>query len=516
MIDPSDTAKEWALARTDLLFLPIGACEQHGPHLPINTDALSADYFARILAEHFGGALLPPQAIASSLEHTGWRGSFSLRPETLMSLIRDIAEDAEAQNFRVLVLVNAHGGNFPLGPVCRDWNRRGRKLKLLLVEPFAFQKSIRTDRMDIHAGENETSVMMHITGRAFPLPEPVITGNMTSLRQSDLNTFGIGTLNPNGLPGHPEDASAEKGRILVGEMVEGMIRDVEERLAFLEKNPRYSGAGALYMRPCIEDDLPELTALSAEAGWNQTDGEWRQFLRFGRVWSMVHLNRIVGTAAWIPRGKDSVWIGLVVTKLEWRGFHIATRLLEQVLSDTSGYATRFLDASPPGIPIYRKLGFQDMVKVHRMILNVPAPAAPADASLTWRTIDPERDTLPGMADDDLLPAALIRREPSMAGSAERDGKTVAWFAGRHGRQYTHIAPLWAESPEAATEALRQALIRANGPYIIDVSEKQTDFLRFLTSLGFVATREFLRMRLGPDQEAHSSPRLFAAAGPEFG
>ena len=78
----------------DLLILPVGAFEQHGPHLPMDTDCRIAEYFSRILAERFNGALLPVQAIASSLEHTGWRGAFTLRPETLMAVIRDIAETA--------------------------------------------------------------------------------------------------------------------------------------------------------------------------------------------------------------------------------------------------------------------------------------------------------------------------------------------------------------------------------------------------------------------------------------
>ena len=161
MIDRSNTAREWALARTDLLFLPIGAFEQHGPHLPLDTDCRTAEYFARVLAEHFNGAVLPVQSIASSLEHTGWRGSFSLRPETLISLVRDIAEDAESQNYKFLVIVNCHGGNFPLGPACRDWNRRDRKLKILLVDPFYYSYlHKRPDRFDIHAGENETYAVL--------------------------------------------------------------------------------------------------------------------------------------------------------------------------------------------------------------------------------------------------------------------------------------------------------------------------------------------------------------------
>ena len=160
MIDGRNNAAEWGMARSDMIVFPIGAYEQHGPHLPVNTDCILAEYFARRIAEHFDCAMLPVQCIASSLEHTGWRGSFSLRPQTLIQLVHDIAEEAESQNYKVMVIVTGHGGTFPLGPACRDWNRRDRKLKLLLVYPFVHAGSMmRNDRMDIHSGEYETAVM---------------------------------------------------------------------------------------------------------------------------------------------------------------------------------------------------------------------------------------------------------------------------------------------------------------------------------------------------------------------
>lgn len=517
MVDRNNTAREWALARTDLLFLPVGAFEQHGPHLPLDTDCRCAEYFARVLAEHFNGAVLPVQSIASSLEHTGWRGSFSLRPETLISLVRDIAEDAESQNYKFLVIVNCHGGNFPLGPASRDWNRRDRKLKILLVDPFFYSYlHKRADRFDIHAGENETSILMHICGKEFPLPENTVTGNITALRQKDLNTFGVGYLNPNGLPGYPEDASAEKGRTLVKYMTEGIIQEVEERLQLLRKNPRYCGAGGLYQRQCIADEIPELTALSTSVNWDHIEADWKMFLDCGKIWSMVSLNRIVGSAAWIPRSRNSVWIGLVITRQDWRGCSIATTLMKRVLDDSSKYAARYLDAAPGGIPIYRKLGFVDMYKVFRMTSQGIAEPAAAPARLTWRSAGENEFPLPGMDPDDSLLPAMFRRNPDYSGVGCDGDRITAWFTGRKGRQFNHIGAVWAENPEDAAEAVRQYMLKQSGPYLIDVPEYQRDFIAFLNTLGFRSVREFLRMRLGPDQAEVSDPHLFAAAGPEFG
>src|SRR5690349_11754551 len=119
MVDGRNTTEEWQMHAGDVCILPIGSFEQHGGHLPLSTDILGAEYFARVLAEDLGAALLPALPFGTCMEHTGFRGSVSLRPETLMQVIRDVADEMERQQFRVLVLLNGHGGNFALGPVVR-------------------------------------------------------------------------------------------------------------------------------------------------------------------------------------------------------------------------------------------------------------------------------------------------------------------------------------------------------------------------------------------------------------
>lgn len=512
MIDRNNSAQDWALARTDLLILPVGAFEQHGPHLPMDTDCRIAEYFSRIIAERFNGALLPVQAIASSLEHTGWRGSFTLRPETLMAVIRDVAETAEMQNYRTLIIVSGHGGNFPLGPVCREWNRHDRKLKLLLVYPFAYAHALdRPDRMDLHAGENETSVMMHLCGRAFPLPESVVTGNTSILRQADLNTFGVGCLNPNGLPGHPEDASAERGELLVKKITEGVIQEVSDRLELLYRNPRYSGAGGLYLRPCISDDLPELLALSGSVHWNQTAADWERFLKYGQVWSMIHLNRIAASAAWIPRGKDTAWIGMVITQAEWRGCSIARRLLDKILSESASYSNRYLDATDAGEPLYRKLGFDGMYKMYRMTGEGFAAADGSAPDLPQvKTSDLP---LPGMSGSDPVLPDMVRNFPELCRKDERCG---IWLLGRPGAVCRQIGPIHAANAHDALAAVKKVLHGSSGKFIIDVPEYQRDFMAGLTAMGFSIQREFLRMRFRQSAELPQDPGLFATAGPEFG
>ncbi len=272
----------------------------------------------------------------------------------------------------------------------------------------------------------------------------------------------------------------------------------------------------LYPKQCTQDNIPELTGLSTSVNWDHIEADWQMFLDCGKIWSMVSPDQIVGSAAWIPRSRNSVWIGLVITRQEWRGRSIATTLMKRVLEDSSDHAARYLDAAPGGIPIYRKLGFQDMYKVFRMTSQGVAEPTSAPFRLEWRSVE-ERDLpLPGIGPEDPLLPAMVRRNPEYSAVGCADGRTAAWFTGRKGRQFNHIGAVWAGNPEDAAEAVQCYMRKQKGPYIIDVPEYQKDFIAFLNSLGFQAGREFLRMRLGPDQAEVSDPHLFAAAGPEFG
>ena len=510
MVDYNNTAEEWAMTRSDLLFLPVGATEQHGNHLPINTDCIQAEYFARILAEHFNGAMLPCIPIASSLEHTGWRGSFSLKPETLINVIRDIAENAEMQNYRTLVVVSGHGGNFPLAPACREWNRRDRKLKLILMHPYDHGKTFKSERMDLHAGETETSLMRFICQKEFKFEHSFTTGNTSNLKQSDLNTFGVGQLNPNGVPGHPEDADIELGRKFVEAVVSGSIAELEERLAMLEKNRRFCGKGGLYLRKCTLDDVAELQELSESVNWNQLPADWKNFIELGGVWSMIHLNRIVGTAAWIPRSDSTIWIGLVITKPEWRGCSIATRLMEKMIEETSTYSSRLLDASAMGAPVYRRLGFKDMYTVSRMAVSgvFPTPALP------WRQMT-EDDVKKLAANDPLLPQ-MFKNAPELCRIAEENGNVSAWFMGRYGLKSVHLGPVFAKDTASALDAVCEMRKLSRGNAVtMDVMGYQTEFINTLTANGAELKRDFLRMYHGVCDYTEN-PEMFAAAGPEYG
>src|SRR3954468_17936592 len=97
---------------TDLCLLPLGATEQHGPHLPLNTDSLFAEAFCAYASAKTGVPVLPAIEYGCSLGHTDrWPGTISLFPETLIATVCEVTNFLIRTGFRRLLIVNSHWGN---------------------------------------------------------------------------------------------------------------------------------------------------------------------------------------------------------------------------------------------------------------------------------------------------------------------------------------------------------------------------------------------------------------------
>ena len=247
MLDATQTTCDWQANPTDICVIPISSVEQHGAHLPVLTDVIFGDYFGPLIAAGLNAALLPTLPYGTCLEHTAFRGSFTLRPETLMQVVRDLADAAEQQAFRFLILVNSHGGNFCLGPAARDINRRNRPLKILLVNWWEFTDPATSiagvsGGKEIHAGAWETSLLMvlrpELVGTDYR-DMPVDLHDPLPLDQRDLTTFGSGRLNPAGALGFPSQARVEIGHAALASIQKNIFPYLRDRIARLRQDPRY-------------------------------------------------------------------------------------------------------------------------------------------------------------------------------------------------------------------------------------------------------------------------------------
>lgn len=218
MLLPTATSPDEAARASDVAVLPVGAFEQHGPHLPLSTDTLIACAIARRLAADYQLLLLPPVTIGCSHEHAGFAGTVSVSATTLHTVVTDIAASLEAAGVPKLVVVNAHGGNHVLRNVVQEANTAGPRMVLFPQNAewtdARTTAGISTDNHeDMHAGEAETSILL--------AEHPELVRN--TYRQADhtaddrrhLATIGVRGYSDNGVIGRPSLATPDKGRALL-------------------------------------------------------------------------------------------------------------------------------------------------------------------------------------------------------------------------------------------------------------------------------------------------------------
>lgn len=202
------------------IMVPVGSTEQHGPHLPLDTDTRIADAVARGSALRLEPHWLVAPAIAygASGEHQSFAGTISIGTEALTTLLVEYGRSA-AQWARRLVFVNGHGGNVTaLRDAVSRLRSEGRDAGW---SPCAAAGG------DAHAGHTETSVMLHISPTAV-LTDRWLPGNQSPLPEllGSMRRGGVAAVSPVGVLGDPTTATAVDGRRILAEMVDGCVRRV--------------------------------------------------------------------------------------------------------------------------------------------------------------------------------------------------------------------------------------------------------------------------------------------------
>jgi GNAT superfamily N-acetyltransferase len=256
------------------------------------------------------------------------------------------------------------------------------------------------------------------------------------------------------------------------------------------------------------DDAVAALPLSAEAGWNQTEDDWRLFIRRGHTFGIRSQGTLVATAAALPYDRFG-FVGMVLTTAAWRHRGLATRLLAcAVAALTDAGQTAVLDATPAGRPIYQRQGFLPVDALERWIGE--AVGTPRAASAPVAAIA-ELDALAFGARREFLLADFLRR-PGTVALIEQGGCALA----RNGRRVVQIGPVIATHEGHAIELLQRLLGCVRGPVFLDVPTRWTSLSEWLQQQGLKRQRPFTRMALHRAQPFGHPTRLFAAAGPEYG
>ncbi len=205
-----------------LLVVPLGATEQHGPHLPLDTDTTIAVALAdRLAAEREDVLVAPALPYGSSGEHQGFAGTLSLGQGATELVILELIRSATVTFDRVLLL-NAHGGN--AGPLSRAVARlaeEGRDVRAW--NPAAAWSG------DAHAGLIETSVMLALAPGSVDMARatPGATESLEQLLPA-LQRGGVAAVSPNGVLGDPTGASGAYGRKLLDAAVSQLAQFVAQ------------------------------------------------------------------------------------------------------------------------------------------------------------------------------------------------------------------------------------------------------------------------------------------------
>jgi len=211
----------------DTVLLPVGAIEQHGPHLGCGMDAEIAQQLCTVVAENTGAILLPTLPFGCSIGHSKrWPGTLALQPKTLIDVIKDIGDWVVASGFHRLFLVNGHVTNFaPLRCALEMLRAEHDHLMVALVNSGEISARVRArhfaDADDWHANEAETSLML---ARAAHMVRPTRLVDADDPDRTDDCVFShpVNRTSRNGVTGQPSAASAEKGRELFTWMVEDL------------------------------------------------------------------------------------------------------------------------------------------------------------------------------------------------------------------------------------------------------------------------------------------------------
>ena len=219
---------------------PFGAIEQHGPHLPLGTDAIFAERVCTAVLEGLPNDQpiwqLPTQSLGFSHEHRGFAGTLSLPPELLLGLVLAVGTDLAAAGFQRLVLLNGHGGQIALLEVAAR-QLHAAQPTLAVLPCFLWrgpegisQRIPEPERqLGLHAGLAETSLMLHL---AKDLVGPGRQADGTyqeppegwSLEGQAPCAWLTRELSTSGVIGDPAGASAELGQALFEGLVEGWRR----------------------------------------------------------------------------------------------------------------------------------------------------------------------------------------------------------------------------------------------------------------------------------------------------
>jgi GNAT superfamily N-acetyltransferase len=268
--------------------------------------------------------------------------------------------------------------------------------------------------------------------------------------------------------------------------------------------------GEKVRRLCAED-IPDATLLSEQAGWNQTAEDWQTLLELSPEGCLAIEadGNLAATTTLLCYGRTLAWVGMVLTKAEYRRRGFARRLLAQALdnADAMGIATIKLDATDQGEPLYESFGFRKEQKIERWSRpgpNAEPPAHRPSAEEPWRDLDSQMFG----TDRSQLLKKLARLNPPTSISR-------SYLFTRPGRVTAYLGPCVGEDAKTARNLIEDCVLNSQCAWAWDLFPRNHDAMAMARDLGFSPNRQLVRMARGKELREKENA-IYAIAGFELG
>lgn len=224
-----------------VVLIPVGSLEQHGPHLPLDTDSFDAYWLARKVAENVPGKrplVCPPINYGVSYHHMKYPGTISLSPATLSEVVHEVCNSLIGHGVRKLLIINGHGGNIPALRTAAQQlaHETGALICIDSGDIIASRKKrIFVSRNDVHAGEYETSTSLAnreelVRKDKIRKAEMRFASRFFEFDAKDkvVHPYRMDQLSDIGVLGNPTKASKKKGELVWKAHIRNLVKLVEE------------------------------------------------------------------------------------------------------------------------------------------------------------------------------------------------------------------------------------------------------------------------------------------------
>jgi GNAT superfamily N-acetyltransferase len=283
---------------------------------------------------------------------------------------------------------------------------------------------------------------------------------------------------------------------------------------------------AFILRPVEPDDIDGAMKLSNAEGWNQTAGDWKHLIENpGNICMAAECEgKVIGTTIAVNYSNQVAWISMVLVDKEYRGQGVSKSLLLNVLKQSEFFKSIKLDATPEGQQVYKKFDFKDEYRIARMT-NLSMKNLSSDNDNDISEPIQQKHIQEIIALDEIIFGAnrtqliksLLREDSGKAWLVKRNNQITGFALGRDGNKYHHIGPVVASNSTDAKILITKALNKlTNQLIVVDVLCDKEDLLDWLSSIGFIKQRHFIRMYKKENELPGIIDNQYLICGPEFG